>query len=77
MPKISSNLDIKDVNYNQKFWKKAKPLFPEKVTANETITLVDNSNIISSDIEIAKKLNTFLVMQSKNFKIKEDLLCDV
>ena len=41
-----SNLDIKDINDDKKFWK--------IVTANESITLVDNSNISSSDIEIAE-----------------------
>ena len=60
MPKKShySNLDIKDINDNKNFWKIIKPFFSEKVTANENIPLVDN--IISSDIEIAEKLNTFL-----------------
>ena len=55
-----------------------KPLFSEKVTANENITLVDNTNIISSDIEIAEKLNAFFsnVLKELNIKIKEDLLCD-
>ena len=74
-----SNLDIKDVNYNKKFWKIVKPLFSEKVTANENITLVDNTNIISSDIEIAEKLNAFFsnVLKELNIKMKEDLLCDV
>ena len=57
-----SNLDIKDVNDNKKVWKIVKPLSSEKVTPNENITLIDNNNIISSDTEIAEKLNTFLVM---------------
>ena len=49
------------------------------MTANENITLVDNNNIISSDIEIGEKLNTFFsnVVKKLNIKIKEDLLCDV
>ena len=49
------------------------------MTANEIITLVDNNNIIFSDIEIAEKLNTFFsnVVKEFNSKIKEDLLCDV
>ena len=47
--------------------------------ANENITLVDNNNVISSDIEIAEKLNTFFsnVVKELNIKIKEDLLRDV
>ena len=57
-----SNLSIKDVNDNKKFWKIVKPLFSEKVNKNENITLVENNNIISSEIEIAEKLNAFLVI---------------
>ena len=55
-----------------------KPLFSEKLTVNENITLVDNNNIISSDIEIAEKLNTFFsnVVKELNIKVKDDLLCD-
>ena len=54
-----NNLSIKDVNDNKKFWKIVKPLFSEKVNTNENITLVENNNIISSEIEIAEKLNAF------------------
>ena len=49
------------------------------MTANKNITLVDNNNIISSDIEIDEKLNTFFsnVVKELNIKFKEGLLCDV
>ena len=57
-----SNLDIKGFNDNEPFWKIVKPLFTEKVSANENITLADNNNITSSDVEIAEKLYTFLAM---------------
>lgn len=40
-------------------FKVVKPLFSEKVATNENTTQVDNSNIISPNIEIAKKLNIF------------------
>ena len=74
-----SNLTIKDVNDNKNFWKIVKPLFSEKVNTNETITLVENNNIISSEIEIAEKLNAFFsnIVKELNIKVKEDLLCDV
>ena len=54
-----SNLSIKDVNENKTFWKIIKPLFSEN--SNENIALVDNNNV-SSEIEIAGKLNVFLVI---------------
>ena len=49
------------------------------MTAKENIALVDNNSIISSDIEITEKLNTFFsnVVKELNIKIKKDLLCDV
>ena len=74
-----SNLSIKDVNDNKKFWKTVKPLFSEKVNKNENITLVENNNMISSEIEIAEKLNAFFsnIVKELNIKFKEDLLCDV
>ena len=50
-----SNLSIKDVNNNSFFWKIVKLLFSEKMNTNENITLADNSNTISSEIEIAQK----------------------
>ena len=73
-----SNLSIKDINDNKKFWKIVKPLFSEKVNTNENITLVENHNI-SSEIEIAEKLNAFFsnIVKDLNIKVKEDLLCDV
>ena len=74
-----SNLSIKDVNDNKKFWKIVKLLFSEKVNTNENLTLVENNNIISSEIEIAEKLNAFFsnIVKELNIKVKEDLLCDV
>ena len=47
-----SNFSIKDVNHNKNFWEIVKPLFSEKVNTNENITLVENNNIISSEIEM-------------------------
>ena len=75
----NSNPDIKDVNNNERNLKIVKPLFSEKVTVNENITLVNNNKIIFSDIEIAEKLNTFFsnVVKELNIKIKENFLCDV
>ena len=62
-----SNLSIKYVNKNKTFWKIIKPLFSEN--SNENIALVDNNNI-SSEIEIAEKLNVFLV-KSLTSKLKK------
>ena len=46
---------------------------------NENITLVENNNIITSETEIAEKLNAFFsnIVKELNIKVKEHLLCDV
>ena len=66
-----SNLSIKDVNDNKKIWKIVKPLFSEKVNTNENITLVENNNTISFEIEIAEKLNGFFSNIVRNIKIQK------
>ena len=74
-----SNISIKDVNDNKKIWKIVKTRSSEKVTTNENITLADNNNIISSEIEIDENLNAFFsnIVKQLNIKVKEDLFCDV
>ena len=74
-----SNLSIKDVNGSKNCRKIIKSLFSEKVNTNENITLVDNNDIISSEIEVAEKLNAFFIniVKELNIKVKEELLYDV
>ena len=74
-----SNLSIKDVHDNKNVWKIVKPFFSEKMNTNENITLVDNNNIISSEIGIAEKLNAFFsnIVKELNIKVKENLICDI
>ena len=45
----------------------------------KTFKLVDNNNIISSEIEIAEKLNPFFsnIVKELNIKVEEALICDV
>ena len=45
------------VKDNKKFWKKISPLFSKKVKSKEKVTLVENDEIISSDIEVAKNFH--------------------
>ena len=64
---------------NKEIQKIVKPLFFEKVKTNENITLVDYNNNISSETEIAEKLNAFFSNEGKeiNIKVKEHLLHDI
>ena len=57
-----SNL-VKDVNDNKKFWKIVKPLFSDKVTTNENITLLTIITSSPLTLRLLKSLTTlFLVM---------------
>ena len=62
------SLDVKFVK-DRKFWKKISPLFSNKIKLKENITLVENNEIISSDIEVAK---TFFSSIVKSLCIEED-----
>ena len=48
------SLDVKLVNNNKKCWKKISSFFSSKIKSKEKIILVENGEIISSDIEVAK-----------------------
>ena len=66
------SLDVKFVKDNKKFWKKISPLFSNKIKSKEKITLVENDEIISSDIEVAKTFQNFFSSIVKNLTIKRD-----
>lgn len=45
---------------NKKFWKTFKPFLSDKIKSQEKVTLVENnSKIITQDIKIAEKLNSY------------------
>ena len=48
------SLDVKFVKDNKKCLKKSLPLFSNKIKSKEKITLEENDEIISSDIEVVK-----------------------
>ena len=49
------------------------------MNTDESITLVENNNILSSEIEIAGKIFAFFsnIVKELNIKVKEYLLCDL
>ena len=53
------SLDVKFVKDNKNFWKRISPPFSNKIKSKEKITLVENDEIISSDIEVAKTFQNF------------------
>ena len=54
--KFYSNLEIKKITDNKLFWKTIKPLLSGKCIQASTISLVNNTNVISDDSELSKYL---------------------
>ena len=62
----------KFVKDNKKFWKRISPLFSNKIKSKEKITLVENDEIISGDIEVAKTFENFFSSIVKNLNIQRE-----
>ena len=63
---------MKFVKDNKKFWKIISPLFSNKIKSKEKVTLVENDEIISNDIEVAKAFPNFCGSIIKNLNIQRD-----
>ena len=61
---------MKFVKDNKKFWKKISPFFSDKIKSKEKITLVENDEIISSDLEVIKTFQNFFSSIVKNSNIE-------
>ena len=64
-----SNLDAKNVTDKKRFRKTVTPLLSDKVTHKEKINLSENREILKTDMETAKVLNTFFPNIAQNLKI--------
>ena len=63
-------LNTRDITDNKKFWKTVKPLFSEKYSSRNKITLLEGNTIISKDEEVAETMNTFFSNVVKELDIK-------
>ena len=79
-----SNINVRNITDNKKFWKTVKPLFTEKVSFQSKITLIEKNyitqegeddleieNVISDDMEVSEVFNDFFVNIVPNLKITE------
>ena len=57
-----SNLDIKNVNDNKKFWDTIKPCFSNKNASKKNITLIEADAIITDDETLACTFNNFFLV---------------
>ena len=70
--KYYSNLDIKTITDNKKFWQTVMPFFTDKGPKNQNITLVENNCIISNDQEVSESLNKFFTSAVNSLNISEN-----
>ena len=67
--KYFSNLNLKNITDNKKFWNTVKPLFSNYNGGSRKITLIEDDKIISNDDEVAKTFNQFFVDSVKSLNI--------
>ena len=63
------NLNGKSVVDNNLFWKTVKPLLSDKVMGKDHIHLVENDELIKTDLETAEVFNNFFSNIVQNLKI--------
>ena len=71
-----SNLDEKKVTVNKIFWKTIKPFLSNKIVSREKITLIQEDEIVESDINTVQILNTSFFDIVSNLKITEYANCN-
>ena len=76
--KYWGNLDLKKYLDNKRFFDTVKPLFSNSVSGKQKITLVENNELITEDIEVAEKFNKYFIATVSSLAITEnkDLLTD-
>ena len=65
-----SNLDLGKVNDSMKIWNTVKPVFGNKVTTRNNITLIENKKVFTLETELAKTFNKYFVDITPNLVIK-------
>ena len=69
-----SNLNLKNITDNKKFWSTVKPLFGNKGNLGDKIVLVEEGKVISDDKEIAEAFNGFFAKTVESLGIVENKL---
>ena len=71
--KYYSDLDVKILEDNKKFWQKVKPLFSEKSMIKQSIRLNINDKIISDRKQVVEILNNYFMDAVENLEIERYL----
>ena len=72
-----SNLNVKNVVDNKKFWKTIKSFFSDKSNSFKNLSLIQNGNLLTDDSEIAETFNKYFqnLVPHLDLKIPSNLLC--
>ena len=71
-----SNLNVKDIVDNKKFWKTVKSFFSDKSNNFENIFLIEKCNLLTHDIEIAENFNKYFQnLFNLDLKVPRKILC--
>ena len=65
-------LDLNKVTDNKEFWKTIKPFLSEKVTTFPKISLIQNDDVISDELKVAKSFSSFFEDAVNSLGIKKD-----
>ena len=66
-----TNLDIKILNDNKKFWSIIKPFLSDKVSSSNKLMLVENDNLVSDSTSVATIMNKHFINITKNLNLKK------
>ena len=72
-----SDLNVKGVVDNKRFWKRMKSFFSDKSNNFENISLIENGNLLTDGIEIAETFNKYFqnLVSTLDLKVPSNLLC--
>ena len=77
--KYYTNLDIKKITDNKRFWSTMKPFFSDEGAGTKSnITLVEGNDILTEDKDVANTLNTFFgdAVKSLDISIPNEYITD-
>ena len=66
-----SDLYIKDLNDNKKFWKKIKPFFSDKGLETNNIILKEKNELITNSSALANLFNNNFINMTSTLKLKQ------
>ena len=71
LSKATTKFDPKSLYDNRKFWKTVKPLFSGTIKISTSMTLLENSEIVSNDKSASEIFNDYFANKKNSLGIEE------